>query len=364
MHGSDAGKKEGGMKFGLFYEIPCAPNQSPAQRYEETLAQIELADELGFETAWLAELHFHRPLSIMSAPLLVAAALARRTRRIRLGIAVNVLPLHHPVRCAEETATLDVLSGGRMEFGAGRGALAMHFEGFNIPQDEAGERFLESLEVIKKAWTEENFSYQGKFFTIGEVSVVPKPVQQPHPPIRVASNSPETFQRMGQLGYPIFATPVIVPMEGIRQGIATYREGLIQHGHKLDGDGHELSFMLPVYVAPRAAAGRSVPEASIMHYYRVLADLEQHPSTQRAIAANPHVKEFLARFAQMTYDQVDNTIAAYGDPKRCLERLQALKEEFHMGEVVCWFNTGGLIAHPQVMDAMRLFADKVMPYVG
>jgi pyruvate-formate lyase-activating enzyme len=81
-------------------------------------------------------------------------------------------------------------------------------------------------------------------------------------------------------------------------------------------------------------------------------------------ARSPHVKEFLARFAQMTYDQVDNTIAAYGDPTRCLERLQALKEEFHMGEVVCWFNTGGLIPHHQVMDAMRLFADKVMLYIG
>jgi alkanesulfonate monooxygenase SsuD/methylene tetrahydromethanopterin reductase-like flavin-dependent oxidoreductase (luciferase family) len=212
VHDADASGKESGMKFSLFYEIPCAPSQSPSQRYEETLAQIELADELGFDTAWLAELHFHRPLSIMSAPLLVAAALARRTRRIRLGIAVNVLPLHHPIRCAEEAATLDVLSGGRMEFGAGRGALAMHFEGFNIPQSEASERFLEGLEVIKKAWAEESFSFEGKYLTIDELSVVPKPVQRPHPPIRVACNSLETFQRMGQLGYPIFAGPVVVPM--------------------------------------------------------------------------------------------------------------------------------------------------------
>src|SRR5262249_61282208 len=104
MHGSDGGKKEGGMKFGLFYEIPCAPNQSPAQRYEETLAQIELADELGFETAWLAELHFHRPLSIMSAPLLVAAAVARGTRPIRLGVAGNGLALPHPIPREERTS--------------------------------------------------------------------------------------------------------------------------------------------------------------------------------------------------------------------------------------------------------------------
>lgn len=320
------------MKFSLFYEIPCAPDQSPTQRYEETLAQIELADELGFETAWLAELHFHRPLSIMSAPLLVAAALARRTRRIRLGIAVNVLPLHHPIRCAEEAATLDMLSGGRMEFGAGRGALAMHFEGFNVPQPEASERFLEGLEIIKKAWSEESFSFRGKYFTIQELSVVPKPVQRPHPPIRVACNSLETFQRMGQMGYPIFAGPVIVPMDSLRQGITAYREGLVQHGHSFDGDRQDLALLLPVYVSRRAEDGRSVPEASIMHYYRVLADLGQHPTTLRAMATNPHVKEFLARFAQMTYEQVYDGIAAYGDPERCIARLRTLKMSYTWGK--------------------------------
>jgi alkanesulfonate monooxygenase SsuD/methylene tetrahydromethanopterin reductase-like flavin-dependent oxidoreductase (luciferase family) len=355
---------EGGMKFSLFYEIPCASSQSPTQRYEETLAQIELADELGFDTAWLAELHFHRPLSIMSAPLLVAAALARRTHRIRLGIAVNVLPLHHPIRCAEEAATLDVLSGGRMEFGAGRGALAMHFEGFNVPPTETSERFLEGLEIIQKAWSEESFSFQGKYFTIQELSVVPKPVQHPYPPIRVACNSVETFERMGQMGYPIFAGPVIVPMESLRQGLAAYREGLVQRGHRFDAERPDLALLLPVYVDRRAEDGRSVPEGSIMHYYRVLADLGQHPTTQRAMATNPHIGEFLARFAQLTYEQVYDGIAAYGDPERCIARLRALEDELHMGEVVCWFNTGGLIAHQQVIDAMRLFAREVMPSVG
>jgi len=351
------------MKFGLFYEVPCASHQSPTQRYEETLAQIELADDLGFDTAWLAELHFHRPLSVMSAPWLVAAALARRTRRIRLGIAVHVLPLHHPIRCAEEAATLDVLSGGRLEFGAGRGALAMHFEGFNVPVSEARERFLEGLEIIKNAWTEEHFSYEGKYYTLRDLSVVPKPVQQPYPPIRVACNSMETFQLMGTLGYPIFTSTVVPPMDVLRQGLVAYREGLAQHGHTFSGEGQELSLGLPIYVAQRAEEGRAVPEASIMHYYRVLVDLAQHPVHQRMMATNPQVQEVLARFVQMTYDRVQEVIAVVGDPGHCIARLRALKDEFHMGEVICWFNCGGLIEHQHVMDAMRLFAKEVMPYV-
>ena len=158
----------------------------------------------------------------------------------------------------------------------------------------------------------------------------------PVPPIRVACNSLETFQLMGQLGYPIFATTVIIPMEALRQGIAAYREGLAQHGHRFDGEGKELSLGLPIYVARHAAEGRSVPEASVMHYYRVLADLGHHPATQRAMAADPHVKEFLARFAQLTYEHVDGTIAAYGDPARCIARLQALKDEFHMLRVTSY----------------------------
>jgi alkanesulfonate monooxygenase SsuD/methylene tetrahydromethanopterin reductase-like flavin-dependent oxidoreductase (luciferase family) len=166
------------------------------------------------------------------------------------------------------------------------------------------------------------------------------------------------------MGYPIFAGPVIVPMESLRQGIATYREGLVQSGHSFDGERADLALLLPVYVARRAQEGRSLPETSIMHYYRVLADLGHHPTTQRAMATNPHVKEFLARFAQLTYEQICAEIAAYGDPERCIARLRTLRDELHMGEVVCWFNTGGLIGHHQVMDAMRLFAHEVMPHVG
>src|ERR1700686_4715773 len=113
------------VKFGLFYQLPCAPEQSESARYNETVEQVILADEIGFDTAWLAELHFFRPFSIMPSPLIMATAIAQRTRRIRLGTAVSLLPFHHPLNIAEVAATVDILSGGRLDFGVGRGTIAV-----------------------------------------------------------------------------------------------------------------------------------------------------------------------------------------------------------------------------------------------
>jgi alkanesulfonate monooxygenase SsuD/methylene tetrahydromethanopterin reductase-like flavin-dependent oxidoreductase (luciferase family) len=178
------------MKFGLHYQLPCHDGQSAVQRYRDTIEQAAHAEALGFESVWPVEQHFDTDLSILSAPLLMLAAVAERTRTLRLGIAIILLPLSHPVRMAEEIATLDVISNGRAEFGMGRGSLPEHFTGFGIPQAENRDRFIEGLDVILKAWSSERLSYHGRFFDLEDLSVVPKPVQQPHPPIRVAANSP------------------------------------------------------------------------------------------------------------------------------------------------------------------------------
>ena len=197
------------MKFGLFYRLPCATTQDAATRYRETIEQIVYAEELGFDTAWLAELHFNPRFSIMPAPLLVAAALAQRTSRIRLGTAVLLLPLQHPLRTAEEAAVVDLLSQGRVELGVGRGMIAIHFQGFNIPREESRERFEEALTIITRAWTHETVQFNGKYFQVPETAVVPKPVQKPHPPLRIAANSPETALFAGEHGYPVFiASPI------------------------------------------------------------------------------------------------------------------------------------------------------------
>src|SRR5437899_2276211 len=160
------------MRFGFFDQLPCADSQSESQRYQDILAQIVWGDALGFDTVWLGELHFGRSSSILAAPLMVLAAAAQRTSRIRLGTAVTLLPLHSPVKMAEEAATADVLSGGRLEFGVGRGTAPIHYVGYNIPQEESRERFEEALDFILQAWTHDCFSFQGKYFRTRDLTVV------------------------------------------------------------------------------------------------------------------------------------------------------------------------------------------------
>src|SRR5499426_1893455 len=178
------------MRFGFFDQLSCATGYTERQRYRDILAQIELGDEVGFDTVWLGELHFSRTFSVLADPLMVLAAAAQRTTRIRLGTAVTLLPLHNPVKIAEEAAIADILSDGRLELGCGRGTAPLHYAGYDIPQDESRDRFEEALDFIVQAWTQAQFSYEGKYFRARDLTVVPRPVQSPHPPVRIAANSP------------------------------------------------------------------------------------------------------------------------------------------------------------------------------
>ena len=348
------------MKFGLFYQLPCADDQSPAQRYRDTLDQIQLGDELGFDSAWFAELHFNPRFSITPSPLMLAAAAAERTRRIRLGVAVNLLPLHDPIRLAEDIATLDILSGGRAEFGIGRGAMPTHFESFHVPIEESRQRFMEALEFIIQAWTHEQMSFEGQFFTATDLRLTPRPLQSPHPPVRIASNSPDTFELVGKLGYNMFATPVVVPMPSIRQGVKLYRETLTAGGHPTLGD--ELSLNLPMFPSHDHNGPQPALKASVENYVRVLSSTYEHPAIVKLAATNPRVRASNERFRSMTFDRWCHEVAVYGDPAQCVEKLQDLSDEFHPGEFICWFNPGGLVPHDDITEAMKLFSREVMPH--
>src|SRR5215475_7170678 len=189
------------MQCGLFTELQCPEGRQESHLYDELLEQLVQAEALGYHAMWMAELHFHRRFSILSAPLLMAAAAAQRTQQLRLGIAVNLLPLHHPVRLAEEGAVLDVLSHCRLDFGVGRGhPFPGVYESFQIAPAESRRRFAEALDILIGAWTREPFSYHGNYFRVSDLTVVPKPLQQPHPPIFVAAGSPETYAATGRRG--------------------------------------------------------------------------------------------------------------------------------------------------------------------
>jgi alkanesulfonate monooxygenase SsuD/methylene tetrahydromethanopterin reductase-like flavin-dependent oxidoreductase (luciferase family) len=343
------------MRFGFFDQLPCDDTQSEQQRFHDILAQIELGDQLGFDAVWLGELHFGRRSSISASPLMILAAAAQRTKQIRLGTAVTLLPLHNPIKIAEEAATADILSGGRLELGVGRGTAPIHYTGYNVNQEESRERFEEALDVILKAWTQDTFSYQGKYFQAEELSVVPKPVQKPHPPIRLAANSPDTFTIAGRLGTPIFASPLINPPDKLREYLSVHREAL-QSGVKQD-----VALMFPVHVSDSRAQARQECETSLMHFFKAAGE-RLKPLGSATIKSFEAFQQVLERLERVTYDGVDKRMGVFGDPAHCIERIKALQAEFQMDEFIGYFNQGGLVESATVRRSMELFATEVIPH--
>src|SRR5207253_2911954 len=288
------------MEFGLFTEFHCPPGTSEAAAFEESMAQMLAAEALGFDAVWLAELHFQKDRSVLASPLAVAAAIAGRTRRVKIGIAVQVLPLSHPLRLAEDVATVDHLSKGRLEFGVGRSGLPGHYQGFNIPYAESRERFLETLDILVKAWTQERFSHDGTYFQFRDVCLVPKPYQKPHPPIRIAATTEETYALVGRRGFPVFVAPRTIALTDLERFIQGYRAGW-------------------------AAA---------------------------------------KRLGEISYDEVLAEHAIYGSPEAVVDRLLELREGFGFSSLSAWMNPGGQIPHERVLNSMRLFADQVIPRLG
>src|ERR1700741_2694160 len=165
------------MEFGMFHEFPSLPGRRGAEAFDEGMQQVDAAERLGLDVMWLAELHFEPRRSVLSAPLAIASAIAARTSRMKIGIAVQVLPLCHPLRLAEEAATVDQVSKGRLIFGVGRSGVVSTYDAYQVPYDESRDRFAEVLDVVKAAWSQPKFSYQGKYHSFDDVACAPHPYQ-------------------------------------------------------------------------------------------------------------------------------------------------------------------------------------------
>src|SRR5215472_4532855 len=153
------------MEFGMFHEFQALPGETPAQSFANSFAQVDAAEQWGLDAMWLAELHFAPERSVLASPLILASAIATRTERMKIGTAVQVLPLCHPLRLAEEAATVDQISRGRLIFGVGRSGFPRTYQAYGIPYGESRERFAETLDILKQAWTQPQFSYQGKYYS-------------------------------------------------------------------------------------------------------------------------------------------------------------------------------------------------------
>jgi alkanesulfonate monooxygenase SsuD/methylene tetrahydromethanopterin reductase-like flavin-dependent oxidoreductase (luciferase family) len=201
---------------------------SIGQVYERALERIVVMDRAGYDAVWLAEHHF-TTYSVCPSVHLMALEAAHRTERLRIGTAVSLAALYHPLRLAEELALLDVLTGGRLNWGAGRGFEPTEFRAFGVPLDETGPRFREAVQVVLEAWTIERLTFHGKYWDFDDVEVLPKPVQQPHPPTWVAATSPEALGWAASMGHAILMDPHASFVE-IAAKYDQYRADLAAHG--------------------------------------------------------------------------------------------------------------------------------------
>jgi alkanesulfonate monooxygenase SsuD/methylene tetrahydromethanopterin reductase-like flavin-dependent oxidoreductase (luciferase family) len=237
----------------------------------------------------------------------------------------------------------------------GRGTAPIHYSGYDIPQEESRERFEEALEFILQAWTHESFSFQGKYFRARDLSVVPRPVQTPHPPVRIAANSPDTFPMAAARALPIFATPLINPPDKLLEGLGVYR-GILPAGTRGD-----TALAFPVHVTASRAQARQECEPNLLRFFRE-AGQRLKPLGQADIKSFEAFRQVLARMERVTYDDVDLEMGVFGDPEYCVERVRALRHDYQMDEFICYFNQGGMMDHALVRRSMTLFARDVLPH--
>jgi alkanesulfonate monooxygenase SsuD/methylene tetrahydromethanopterin reductase-like flavin-dependent oxidoreductase (luciferase family) len=340
------------MEFGMFHEFPSMPGRSETEMFDEAMAQIDAAERWGLDVMWLAEIHFAPERTHLSAPLPIASAIAARTKRIKIGTAVQVLPLTHPLRLAEESASVDQISRGRLLFGAGRSGNPRSYRAYGVPYDESRERFYETLAILKLAWTEDQFSYQGKYHSFDNARAVPRPYQKPHPPIRIAGASEDTFPTLGRLGYPLFVSVRSASLSGLAPDLKAYRDAYREAGHPGHG---EVYLRLSMHVGETDKKALEEGEPSIMAGYRSLTSrLEGSPNKRR----QAELQEILT----ISYEAVLRDKVVVGSPERVADRLKQLEEELGIDGILAELNFGSAIPAELMMQSLRLLCEKVMPH--
>ena len=327
------------LRFGLMSVVDHYPQElgrTTADFYGELLEQVEAADTLGFDSFWVAEHHFHEYGGVPRPPVWLAAS-AMRTRRIRLGSAVVVLPFDNPLRTAEDYAMVDVLSGGRLDLGVGSGYLKHEYAGFNLDPEEKRARFEEALEVLLRAWTGERFSYEGRYHHVRDVELNVRPLQRPRPPIWVATLRADGAPRIGARGFPVMLIPYASAetLAQMAEGVAAYRAAFVEAGGR--PSGATVPFGLHLHCAESTAQARAEAREPMDRYVRTRLYAVQRP------------------FETL----VEQNVVAFGDPEEIV-RVARLYEAAGFTHLLAIGNFGGL-PHKQVLRSMELLARHVLP---
>ena len=345
------------MHFGVFIE-ELRPGVGEADAFRESFETVDAAETLGFDCVWLGEIHFNPARSVLSSPIAMATAIAARTKRIHVGTAVQVLPLNHPLRIAEDAATVDQLSEGRFEFGIGRSGAPRAYDVLGIPYGESQARFREALAIIKEAWKGQPFSYEGKFYRFENATVAPRPYQKPHPPIRMAANTPDTFSLVGELGLALFAGLRDLDIPELVECLRLYRRAWREAGH---AGQPSVYLRIHVYAGLTEAGALEEPRESITAFFRRQADL-MRTSVGRAGAGPADRRAAKAeRLGQLPYEEVLRTRVAFGTAAQLIHRLTELREQLGLDGIVVEPNPAGLIPTEYAARSLSIVARDVMP---
>lgn len=356
------------LQIGIFH-LPTFESEhdgTAGQMYDHIVEQTIHADALGFDGAWFAEHHFQPHGGLLSAPHILIAALAQKAKRIRFGLGVIQIPYHHPLAIAEQVATLDQICQGRLDVGVGRAFLKCEYDGFGIPMNQSRARFTEGVDILVRALREEQFSYAGAFYDWTNITVQPKPLQQPHPPIWVAAaTSPETFEWAGKHGFHLMVAPLLAPQLGeLKEKTALYQQAYAAAGHPTPRGQILVNVHVHVSVSNEQAR-----QESIEGLYRYVYKTQEAGSSAIAAFMRDGVPSDFARYPELgrrwkTFryeDAVANGSVIIGSPALCIEKLLHLQEELQCTYLAGTFAFGQ--EQPTVLRSMTLFAEQVLPHV-
>ena len=339
------------MKFGAFFLLQSPVMESTRAIYDKAFEQIALAEELGFDSVWLAEHHFSN-YGFCPNPLPLAVKAAQITKRVRIGTAVLVLPLWHPIRLAEDIAMTDVLTDGRLELGIGRGYQIHEFAAFDTDMNESRQLYEESVDILLKALSCESFSYEGGYYKTSDIATYPRVVQKPYPPIWVAAQSPDSVASTGRHGFSLFTSGSGRPYEMLATVGQAFREAAKEAGR--DPGKLEFSVQNQVYVTE---SKRGADEAAEHHrwQYRMANRLragtlkiEEGVAYPEAVKDEPPLADFVG----------ERTLS--GTPDKVIAQIERYRDEVGITQLNCSFSVGSL-DHEKVKRSMRLFAERVMP---
>ena len=312
--------------------------------YQQILEQVELAEELGWECFMFNEHHFLGYGGLVANPAVLLAAAAARTSKIRLGPCIAILPLRHPLHSAEDYAMVDAISGGRLEFGIGSGNTEIDYKVFGVSRENDRQRLREAIDVILKTWANERISHAGQFWSFDELTVYPRPIQQPSPPIWVAGTSAQGLGWAGRQGYHIMTVGHPHPPEKVRPGVEAWKQGLMTSGYDLKTK--HCQFHVRTHVSERSANARSIAMAAIKRYDEISR------IGRRSLTASPEDYDWNMMLATGRNN--------YGNPDECIKNIENARKHYYFDTLTTTFNFGG-IPHFEILRSMRLFAKEVMP---